>query len=145
MLTARAPAKINLTLHVLGRRADGYHELESFVAFAGVGDVLSFEPGEQLALALSGPNAGKAGPEEDNLVLRGARELAKRVEGLRLGSFHLIKRLPVASGIGGGSSDAAAALGSLQPQWVSCSDASLSRRPARRERTFPSASIRAPA
>jgi 4-diphosphocytidyl-2-C-methyl-D-erythritol kinase len=110
MLTARAPAKINLTLHVLGRRADGYHELESFVAFAGVGDVLSFEPGEQLALTLSGPNAGKAGPDEDNLVLRGARELAKRVEGLGLGSFHLIKRLPVASGIGGGSSDAAAAL-----------------------------------
>ena len=110
MLTARAPAKINLTLHVLGRRADGYHELESLVAFAGVGDALSFEPGAELALTVSGPSAAAVGPETDNLVLRGARELAKRVGGLRLGTFRLAKRLPVASGIGGGSSDAAAAL-----------------------------------
>jgi 4-diphosphocytidyl-2-C-methyl-D-erythritol kinase len=110
MLTARAPAKINLTLHVLGRRADGYHELESLVAFAGVGDALSFEPGAELALTVSGPSAAAVGPETDNLVLRGARELAKRIGGLRLGTFRLAKRLPVASGIGGGSSDAAAAL-----------------------------------
>lgn len=126
MLTARAPAKINLTLHVLGRRPDGYHELESLVAFAGVGDFLNFEPGEKLALAVSGPNAGKAGPDNDNLVLRGARELATRVEGLRLGSFHLTKRLPVASGIGGGSSDAAAALRLLADHNAfSCDDARL--------------------
>jgi 4-diphosphocytidyl-2-C-methyl-D-erythritol kinase len=109
-LTGRAPAKINLTLHVLGRRADGYHELESLVAFAGAGDSLSFEAGEDLALTVSGPSAASVGPEADNLVLRAARELARRVDGLRTGSFHLVKRLPVASGIGGGSSDAAAAL-----------------------------------
>jgi 4-diphosphocytidyl-2-C-methyl-D-erythritol kinase len=110
MLTARAPAKINLTLHVLGRRADGYHELESLVAFAGVGDSLSFEPGDELTLTVSGPNAAGAGADTDNLVLRAARELAQRLDGLQVGAFHLTKRLPVASGIGGGSSDAAAAL-----------------------------------
>jgi 4-diphosphocytidyl-2-C-methyl-D-erythritol kinase len=110
MQTARAPAKINLTLHVLGRRGDGYHALESLVAFAGAGDLLRFEPGNELALTLSGPNAAGVGPEADNLVLRAARQLASRVDGLGIGSFHLLKRLPVASGIGGGSSDAAAAL-----------------------------------
>jgi 4-diphosphocytidyl-2-C-methyl-D-erythritol kinase len=110
MLTARAPAKINLTLHVLGRRSDGYHELESLVAFAGVGDLLTFTPGGELALTVSGPSAAGIAADEDNLVMRAARELAQRVAGLRLGTFHLVKRLPVASGIGGGSSDAAAAL-----------------------------------
>jgi 4-diphosphocytidyl-2-C-methyl-D-erythritol kinase len=110
MLTARAPAKINLTLHVLGRRPDGYHELESLVAFAGIGDSLHLQPGEALTLSVSGPNAAAAGADIDNLVLRAARELAKHVVDLRVGAFHLAKRLPVASGIGGGSSDAAAAL-----------------------------------
>lgn len=109
-LTTRAPAKINLTLHVLGRRADGYHELESLVAFAGTGDDLSLAPGETLGLRVSGPMAVFAGSESDNLVLKASRLLAERVEGLRLGIFHLTKRLPVAAGIGGGSSDAAAAL-----------------------------------
>ncbi|MBV9065260.1 MAG: 4-(cytidine 5'-diphospho)-2-C-methyl-D-erythritol kinase [Methylobacteriaceae bacterium] len=110
MLTARAPAKINLTLHVLGRRADGYHELESLVAFAGIGDSLSFEAGDGLTLAVSGPHADAVGASADNLVFRAARELATRVDNLQAGDFHLLKRLPVASGIGGGSSDAAAAL-----------------------------------
>jgi 4-diphosphocytidyl-2-C-methyl-D-erythritol kinase len=110
MLSTRAPAKINLTLHVLGRRADGYHELESLVAFSGAGDALSFAPGEPLALQIAGPTATAAGAGDDNLVLRAARHLAERVEGLTLGRFVLDKRLPVAAGIGGGSSDAAAAL-----------------------------------
>lgn len=110
-LVTRAPAKINLTLHVLGRRAgDGYHELESLVAFGGVGDTLTLYPGGALGLTVSGPTAGPAGPTDDNLVLRAARHLAAQVPGLRLGLFHLVKRLPVAAGIGGGSSDAAAAL-----------------------------------
>lgn len=109
-LATRAPAKINLTLHVLGRRADGYHALESLVAFAGTGDTLSLVPSGTLALAISGPNADRAGPSADNLVLKAATLLAERVEGLRTGTFHLVKRLPVAAGIGGGSSDAAAAL-----------------------------------
>ncbi|WP_112663342.1 4-(cytidine 5'-diphospho)-2-C-methyl-D-erythritol kinase [Microvirga flavescens] len=109
-LTTRAPAKINLTLHVLGRRADGYHDLESLVAFAGLGDTLSFEPGHELALQVSGPTAMLAGNDADNLVLKAARLLAERIPHLRVGAFHLTKRLPVAAGIGGGSSDAAAAL-----------------------------------
>lgn len=110
MLTTRAPAKINLTLHILGRRQDGYHELESLVAFTGAGDGLSFEPGPELSLDMSGPTAPAAGAGDDNLVLRAARHLAARVEELTLGAFRLEKRLPVAAGIGGGSSDAAAAL-----------------------------------
>lgn len=109
-LATRAPAKINLTLHVLGRRADGYHELESLVAFAGTGDDLRLEPGPSLALHVSGPTAPLAGNEADNLVLKAARLLVERVDGLKVGTFHLTKRLPVAAGIGGGSSDAAAAL-----------------------------------
>jgi 4-diphosphocytidyl-2-C-methyl-D-erythritol kinase len=109
-LATRAPAKINLTLHVLGRRADGYHDLESLVAFAGTGDDLRLEPGPSLALQASGPTASLAGDDADNLVLKAARLLAERVEGLKPGTFRLTKRLPVAAGIGGGSSDAAAAL-----------------------------------
>jgi 4-diphosphocytidyl-2-C-methyl-D-erythritol kinase len=110
MLTTRCPAKINLTLHILGRREDGYHDLESLVAFSGAGDTLSFEPGAELSLDVVGPTAVAAGNGEDNLVLRAARNLAGRVAGLTLGAFRLEKRLPVAAGIGGGSSDAAAAL-----------------------------------
>ncbi|WP_442753819.1 4-(cytidine 5'-diphospho)-2-C-methyl-D-erythritol kinase [Methylocystis sp. JAN1] len=110
MLVTRAPAKINLTLHILGRRADGYHELESLVAFSGAGDTLSLIPGPALSLDISGPTATAAGAGGDNLVLRAARQLAERIDGLALGAFRLVKRLPVAAGIGGGSSDAAAAL-----------------------------------
>ncbi len=109
-LATRAPAKINLTLHVLGRRADGYHALESLVAFAGTGDDLRLEPGSSLALHVQGPTAPLAGDDANNLVLKAARLLAERVPGLKTGTFHLTKRLPVAAGIGGGSSDAAAAL-----------------------------------
>ncbi len=109
-LATRAPAKINLTLHVLGRRDDGYHDLESLVVFAGTGDDLRLEPGRTLALEVSGPTAPLAGSHSDNLVMKAARLLAERVDGLKVGMFHLTKRLPVAAGIGGGSSDAAAAL-----------------------------------
>ena len=106
----KAPAKVNLTLRVLGRRADGYHDIESLVAFAGVGDALSFTPGAALTLAARGPTAPAAGDVADNLVLKAARALAAQVEGLALGHFALSKRLPVAAGLGGGSADAAAAL-----------------------------------
>jgi 4-diphosphocytidyl-2-C-methyl-D-erythritol kinase len=105
-----APAKVNLTLHVLGRRPDGYHEIESLVAFAGVGDRLTFRQGGLLELTVFGPTGTAAGASEDNLVIKAARALAARVDGLRLGSFALDKQLPVAAGLGGGSSDAAAAL-----------------------------------
>lgn len=105
-----APAKINLTLTVLGRRADGYHSIDSLVTFAHFGDRLIFTPGKALSLVVRGVTAGAAGPLEHNLVLQAAHGLAAEVPGLRLGCFTLQKRLPVAAGLGGGSSDAAAAL-----------------------------------
>jgi 4-diphosphocytidyl-2-C-methyl-D-erythritol kinase len=109
---ARAPAKINLTLHIEGRRPDGYHELTSLVAFAGAnaGDLLTFAPDELFSLEVSGPTAIEAGDGGDNLVARVERALRAEKPGLRTGAFHLAKRLPVAAGVGGGSSDAAAAL-----------------------------------
>lgn len=109
-LVDHAAAKVNLTLRVLGRRADGYHELESLVAFADLSDGLSLIPGGALALSVHGPSAAQAGEDADNLVLKAARALAGRVDGLTLGCFALDKRLPVAAGLGGGSADAAAAL-----------------------------------
>jgi 4-diphosphocytidyl-2-C-methyl-D-erythritol kinase len=105
-----APAKVNLTLRVLGRRADGYHELESLVAFADVADRLALAPGRDLVLEVRGPNAAQAGADADNLVLKAANALAGLIAGLTLGAFALEKKLPVAAGIGGGSTDAAAAL-----------------------------------
>jgi 4-diphosphocytidyl-2-C-methyl-D-erythritol kinase len=109
-VTERAPAKINLTLHVTGRRADGWHTLESLVALSRGGDTLTLTEGEPLSLSVEGSGAAASGRVEDNLVLRAARHFAQRYPGARLGSFHLVKRLPVAAGLGGGSSDAAAAL-----------------------------------
>jgi len=109
-LSERAFAKINLTLRVLGRRADGYHELESLVAFADVADTLTLEPGPADGLEVSGPFAGKSGPADENLVVKSFAELGQRVAGLKGGQFRLEKNLPVAAGIGGGSADAAAAL-----------------------------------
>ena len=105
-----APAKINLTLHVTGRRADAYHDIESLVAFAAVGDTLTFALGHGLALVVRGPTATASGAISDNLVLKAARHLSDCIEGLKLGRFVLSKRLPVAAGVGGGSADAAAAL-----------------------------------
>ena len=109
-LVETAPAKVNLTLRVLGRRADGYHDLESLVAFADIGDTLRLTPGDGLTLAVRGPNAREAGPDADNLVLKAAGALAASIVGVRLGAFELEKMLPVAAGLGGGSADAAAAL-----------------------------------
>jgi 4-diphosphocytidyl-2-C-methyl-D-erythritol kinase len=109
-LNEKAPAKINLTLRVLGRRADGYHELESLVAFADLADTLALQPGGETALTISGPFAAACGPVGDNLVLKAVAALGERVEGLKAGRFQLNKHIPVAGGIGGGSADAAAAL-----------------------------------
>jgi 4-diphosphocytidyl-2-C-methyl-D-erythritol kinase len=105
-----APAKVNLTLAVLGRRADGYHLIDSLVTFAKVGDRLTFAPGATLSLVVRGATSASAGTLDDNLVLKAARTLSREVSGLRLGRFTLDKRLPVAAGIGGGSADAGAAL-----------------------------------
>jgi len=109
----RAPAKVNLTLRVVGRRLDGFHEIESLVAFADVCDWLSFSPGGPFELAVEGEGLEDIGPPDDNLVARAARALAARIPDLLVGRFRLIKRLPAAAGLGGGSSDAAAALRAL--------------------------------
>ena len=103
-----AKAKVNLTLTVLGRREDFYHELQSLVAFASPGDSLELEPGEDLAFVVEGPFA--AGLEGRNLVVEAARAAKSAVPAIRLGRFRLTKNLPVAAGLGGGSADAAAAL-----------------------------------
>ncbi|RXH42879.1 4-(cytidine 5'-diphospho)-2-C-methyl-D-erythritol kinase [Bradyrhizobium zhanjiangense] len=103
-------AKVNLSLRVVGRRADGYHDLESVVAFADCSDRLTLEPGGELKLTTTGPLAAACGDTADNLVLKAAKLLAEAVPGLKLGAFVLDKVLPVAAGIGGGSADAAAAL-----------------------------------
>ena len=109
-LTEPAPAKVNLYLHLTGRRDDGYHLLDSLVVFAGIGDTLTAAPAETLSLHVAGPFAAGLAGEPDNLVLRAARALAAEA-GVTVGA-HLVldKHLPVASGIGGGSADAAAAL-----------------------------------
>jgi 4-diphosphocytidyl-2-C-methyl-D-erythritol kinase len=113
-LIEAAPAKINLFLHVIGRRADGYHLLDSLVVFAAAGDVLRAEPSDRLSLDVDGPFAAALAGESDNLVLRAARALAPTGAGTRL---VLTKNLPVASGIGGGSADAAATLRLLCRLW----------------------------
>jgi 4-diphosphocytidyl-2-C-methyl-D-erythritol kinase len=103
-----ARAKVNLTLRVLGRRADGFHALESLVVFAETHDVVELAPGEGLSLHIGGAFADGLGP--DNLILRAAEAAEAVNPHLRLGQFHLTKHLPVAAGLGGGSADAAAAL-----------------------------------
>jgi 4-diphosphocytidyl-2-C-methyl-D-erythritol kinase len=112
-----APAKINLYLHLIGRRDDGYHLLDSLIAFAAIHDVVTVRPGDGLTLAVDGPFAPAMPDEGDNLVLRAARALqAKR--GLNKGAaITLTKNLPVAAGVGGGSADAAAALLGLNALW----------------------------
>ncbi|WP_395661334.1 4-(cytidine 5'-diphospho)-2-C-methyl-D-erythritol kinase [Aestuariivirga sp.] len=109
-----APAKVNLALHVLGRRADGYHDLDSIVAFADVGDSLTFTPAESFTVTASGPFAATLPPAADNIIARAytavAEIAAKRGRVLPPVAVHLEKNLPVASGIGGGSANAAAAL-----------------------------------
>jgi 4-diphosphocytidyl-2-C-methyl-D-erythritol kinase len=103
-----APAKINLSLRVLGRRPDGYHELESLVVFTTFGDRLTLHPGEAFALTVTGPFA--AALDAENLVTTAVRRAQAADRHLGIGAFLLEKNLPVAAGLGGGSSDAAAVL-----------------------------------
>jgi 4-diphosphocytidyl-2-C-methyl-D-erythritol kinase len=117
MLTEAAPAKVNLYLHVTGKRSDGYHELDSLVVFAGAADELRAEPAEALSLTLRGPFGAALGAEADNLVLRAARALGAAAGRGSLVRLTLEKNLPVASGIGGGSADAAACLRLLGRLW----------------------------
>lgn len=116
-LSQQAPAKVNLYLHLCGQRDDGYHLLDSLAVFPSVGDVLTAHADSELRLEISGPQSASLIQEGDNLILRAARGLRERSR-LTLGArLHLQKNLPVASGIGGGSSDAAAALRLLSQLW----------------------------
>lgn len=117
LLRRRARAKLNLYLHLLGRRSDGYHELDSLVAFAELGDELTVEAAETLSLRVTGQFAGALDAEADNLVLRAARRLAAAAGVPAVARLTLDKRLPVAAGLGGGSADAAAALKLLADLW----------------------------
>ena len=112
-----APAKLNLALHVRGRLPDGRHAIETVFAFCTDGDRVECEPADTITLETTGPFAGDLGGPDDNLVLRAARALAQRA-GVESGAaIKLVKNLPVASGIGGGSADAAATLRLLTAQW----------------------------
>ena len=119
MLTVFAPAKLNLYLHITGRRADGYHDLDSLVAFAGVGDEIVLEDAPRFDFIIEGPQAAhlKGESSDDNLVVKAVKSLAALVDKPLNVKMTLIKNLPVASGIGGGSSDAAAALRALAQHW----------------------------
>ena len=110
---ARAPAKINLFLHVGDKRADGFHALQSLVAFTEAGDELQFAAGEELSLAIDGPFGAGLSAGADNLIVKAARALGSE-RGARV---TLTKNLPVASGIGGGSADCAATLRGLNQLW----------------------------
>jgi 4-diphosphocytidyl-2-C-methyl-D-erythritol kinase len=112
-----APAKINLYLHVTGRRADGFHLLDSLVAFAGIGDTVAVRPASRLSLVIDGPLADRLPKGNQNLVLAAARLLAKATGTGDGAAIQLTKRLPVAAGLGGGSADAAAALRALAALW----------------------------
>ena len=112
-----APAKLNLALHVRGKLPDGRHAIETIFAFCTDGDLLSAEPADGLSLHVTGPFAQQLGADEDNLVLKAARALASASGAQGGASITLDKRLPVASGIGGGSADAAAALRLLTSLW----------------------------
>jgi len=117
MIVEAAPAKLNLSLQIVGRRADGYHLLDGLVAFADIGDVLTAEAAETTHLAIEGPFAAGLSAGPDNLVQRAAAALAEAAPAAREAALRLVKNLPVASGIGGGSADAAAALRALQRLW----------------------------
>ena len=117
LVSERANAKINLALHITGRRPDGYHELDSIVAFADVADVLTIAPATEVSINLSGPFANDLPPDGENIIPKAWHLLAGYAGKKNLPfspvKFHLEKNLPIASGIGGGSADAAAALRGL--------------------------------
>ena len=117
-VTEFAPAKVNLTLHVTGQRGDGYHLLDSLVVFCGIGDWVSAQVSAALTLEISGPQAHLLRVHDENLVLRAARAMATQHGRQHGAALTLDKHLPVASGIGGGSADAAATLRVLARLWA---------------------------
>lgn len=125
LINRRAAAKINLYLHVTGKRADGFHLLDSLIVFVDMGDDLEVAPADDLTLVLEGPfgpELGRAGDDQDNLVIRAARLLQEKrrdhpTAGAPGARIRLVKNLPVAAGVGGGSADAAAAIEALSALW----------------------------
>jgi 4-diphosphocytidyl-2-C-methyl-D-erythritol kinase len=125
---ALARAKVNLYLHVVGKRADGFHLLDSLIVFAETGDLLQVAASDDLSLTIDGPFAPGLVAEADNLVLRAARALAAEIGRPAQARIRLTKNLPIASGIGGGSADAATALHQLCDLWhASIEPAALQR------------------
>lgn len=116
-VTETASAKINLYLEVTNRRANGYHDLDSLVVFADVGERLTAYEADELSLDIEGPMAGALAQENDNLILRAARLLREEAGVSKGASLRLEKHIPVAAGVGGGSADAAAALRALNVLW----------------------------
>jgi 4-diphosphocytidyl-2-C-methyl-D-erythritol kinase len=112
-----APAKVNLALHITGQREDGYHTLDSLVVFGGAQDVIHFKTSDHLHLAVTGPFADGLRQEPDNLMVRAARLLAEELGLEAKADLTLEKNLPISSGIGGGSADAAATLLGLFRLW----------------------------
>ncbi len=117
VISVQAPAKVNLYLHITGRRADGYHLLDSLFVFAKNGDVVSVQNAEKLSLEITGTYASALANDESNIVLKAARMLAQEKGFIPKARIILEKKLPVASGIGGGSADAAATLKALVSLW----------------------------
>ncbi|MBM3502889.1 MAG: 4-(cytidine 5'-diphospho)-2-C-methyl-D-erythritol kinase [Alphaproteobacteria bacterium] len=116
-LTLRAPAKVNLCLHVLGRRPDGYHELASLAVFAGVSDEIELRPSDRWSIEVRGPFSRGVPATDANLVVRAARALATQLGVSDALAVVLTKNVPVAAGLGGGSSDAATTLRALPALW----------------------------
>ncbi len=117
MLSEIAHAKVNLYLHVLGRRADGRHDLDSLIVFTEIGDRITVRPADGFALEVGGPFAASVGGPDDNLVLRAARALQETTGTSQGAAIQLDKKIPVAAGLGGGSADAAATLRLLSRLW----------------------------
>lgn len=123
--TEPARAKVNLFLHVVGRRADGRHVLESLAVFPDIGDLVAAVPARRLTLDIEGPFAHGLSSGEDNLVLRAAAALSAATPGRPSAALSLVKRLPVAAGLGGGSADSGAVLRLLSRLWLGAPSAAL--------------------
>ena len=118
MMQVIAPAKINLYLHVTGKRNDGYHLLESLVCFADYGDVITVKPSNSLLFEMNGLYA-KGINQTDNLVLKAAQAISDYAGKALDLEIHVQKNLPVGAGLGGGSSDAAAIFKAFIEYWES--------------------------
>ena len=114
-----APAKINLYLHVTGKRPDGYHLLDSLFVFADISDEIHIKPSKKLSFSIEGEFAENLKKEKNNIVIKATKILAKALGIIPLVKIKLIKKLPVAAGLGGGSADAAAVLIGLSQLWES--------------------------